>query len=81
MSNSRSSQSASITEIASWRSRRSALDQTRNGEWCPPRPRGGIEHIAGGKVLDQETFGVVSVVEQRAALNVAAVRVIQIIGR
>ena len=32
-----------------------------------PGSRGGIEHVAIGKVLDQETAGVAPVVEQRAA--------------
>jgi hypothetical protein len=72
-----SSQSAPIIEIASWRSRRSPLGQPRTGERCPPRLQSGIEHVAAGEVLDQETVGVAPEVEQRAALNVAAVRVIQ----
>ena len=72
ISNSLSSQSAPIIEIASWRNRRSPLGQPRNGERCPPRLQSGIEHVAAGEVLDQETVGVARVVEQLAALNVAA---------
>ena len=36
-----------------------------------------VIHEAAGEVLDQETVGVAPVVEQRGALNVGAVRVIQ----
>jgi hypothetical protein len=55
ISNSFSSQSVPIIEIASWRSRRSPLGQPRNGERCPPRRQGGIKHVAAGEVLDQKT--------------------------
>ena len=72
------------TERASWRQRagvdaeevlghrRAPLGQAGRGERRPAGLQGVVEHVAVGEVLDEEAVGIPPVVEDLAALDVAA---------
>src|SRR6476646_790079 len=51
---------------------RSPLGQPRGGELRPAVLQGGVEHVAVTEVLDHEAVGIAPVVEDLAALDVAA---------
>ena len=52
--------------------RRAPLGQADGGERRPAGFQGVVEHVAVGEVLDQEAVGIAPVVEELAALDVAA---------
>jgi hypothetical protein len=52
--------------------RRAPLGKARSGERCPSGLDGVVEHVTVGEVLHQEAVRVTPVVEQLAALDVAA---------
>src|ERR1700736_908690 len=54
------------------RHRWSPLGEPRRGERSPAGLEGAVEHVAVGEMLNQEAVGIAPVVEELAALNVAA---------
>ena len=82
--NSLLSRSALTTESASWGRalgvdakevlghRGSPLGEARGGERCPAGLQSVVEHVAVGEVLDEEAVRIAPVVEDLAALDVAA---------